>query len=121
MYKITLLYQTGVNGEYVNEVEIAEDLEQAKYKRGGMINRWFEKLCDYIDFERYVEKILRIKNNSQSFTYDEITEMRLSMICKHTNDLGRYAPVRGTSRFFMIEIDKVREKEDIDKACETNL
>lgn len=53
MYKITVLFNSNIDGVYTKEEETATDLFQMQCKRNRMMNRWFGILCPHIDIDKY--------------------------------------------------------------------
>ncbi len=52
MYKVSIEFHSNIKGVYTREEETATDYQQAKFKLGRMINRWFNILCPHIDLDK---------------------------------------------------------------------
>lgn len=48
MFKITLQYESDINGIYTQEIETADDLFNAERKRDRMLSRWLNIISNYL-------------------------------------------------------------------------
>lgn len=56
MFKVTLLYETDVNGIYMQEIDTANDLFNAEWKRDRMMKKWLGYVANellYSPSEKY--------------------------------------------------------------------
>ena len=53
MYKITVLYESDINGVYVQEIETASDefFKNLKYQR--LLDKWSKRLCPKFNMDTY--------------------------------------------------------------------
>jgi hypothetical protein len=57
MYKITVLFNSNIDGVYTKEEETATDFSEMQHKQSRMMDRWFEILCPHIKIEQYYSRI----------------------------------------------------------------
>ncbi len=50
MYKITVLFESDINGVYTQEIETAHDEITKNIKYGELLEKWLNKLCSHINF-----------------------------------------------------------------------
>jgi hypothetical protein len=97
MYKITLLYQSDIEGIYTSEQETATDLEQLQRKRVRMLRKWAKIFNPEIPFRK-------IKKQS-AYVLKELIQNNIIA-------LNRDAP-GNVERDFLITIEIIIKKSEV--------
>ena len=90
MFKITVLYETGVEGEYTKVVQVAKNESELEYKEVQMIGEWLPKLCPHIDYDKYHNCLFLHQRQFIKQTSPYEKNLMLSLINKTLEDCNMF-------------------------------
>ncbi len=104
MYKITLLFESDVRGIYTQEIETADSLSNAEFKRDRMLYRWLN----------IISNDLSINNHNGSYLIGSSYELNYKFQYELLQLFIKYLNLRGKEdrdRTFSIVIEEFDENK----------
>ena len=104
--KITLLYQTNIEGIYTKEEETATD-DMVLFKEERMLDRWLKILCPHIDFTTFMEILPKQEVSSFKEDQDNRRYLKYKLILETLDSMNQQEKDNKVQRHLEIKVENI--------------